>query len=266
MLLCGQSHSSADTSEALRHETSIIISQLADGEGELDYEIRIGGPSRYVVPVESVALTAPDGTLVGWQVERGRSYSTVSAESFDELETRFFGEWSVAETLVGGEQVHYEFTLNTFELVEVFSEVPTILSPTPGATVPLEFTVTWAYEDGTIPMLSTIGRTDLLQGVRSFNTVSTSPTSWNVEVEPTGEFDLIDVTLSAGNSMRMENGVSFVPPIDRINDEFYFGTFFRTLSSPVAFVVAVPEPPSGLFMASFLVLAIASGGRVRSGT
>ena len=90
-------------------------------------------------------LVAPDGTefLLG-------AGHTTERDTFAGLAAFAFGTWNVFEKF-DGFTLDYSINVAPFALDAQFTDVPIIMSPAPGSTVPLQFRLNWAWQNGSDP-------------------------------------------------------------------------------------------------------------------
>jgi len=227
-------------SSAFAQIVVLDIAQRPTAAGIFEYDVT--GFAAALVNVTPVSLTAPDGTRF------------TKGLSFEEVESRFFGEWTV-----GGSDNPETFTLSTFGLNDVFSEVPTFVSPTGSgnsATVTgSSFLLDWECPSGRTDF-SGFNISTSTFGPLSVELVSEpfDSTSVNAIVSPTpfltpGPTDFV---FTVGNSSSIEDFISLGEDSDLL-----FQTDFTTFSQEFSVtVVPVPEPGTGVIFSAAILLLV----------
>lgn len=199
-------------------EVFLDIQQQPNAAGILEYEVSV-----VAVLFDTTTffdVTAPDGTVFD-------SSTAVGSLDFQQLESRFFGEWTVG--------TDESFTLNPFGINDVFSEVPEIISP--ASTVSgSSFLLEWEYPSG--PISSTKNTIIASPFPSSIDRVSS--TSFNVILDsPSGIISATDIVFSVGNGNDFNEFISV-----EASSSLSFDTDFTTLSQEFT-VRVVPEPGTG---------------------
>ena len=217
------------------------ISQQPDANGVLQYEVSITGSFSFGSGF--VDVVAPDGTSFGV------SNLSVSGLDFQQVEDRFFGDWNLVSDVFGISAP--AFTLDPFGLDDVFSEVPTFVSPLasgPDATVTgTSFLLDWDYPSGF---------DDFSGGPFSSSSSGSSPEFQIVDstsriVSLTTEFGPLTTTdflFTVGNSTRFDD---FISPAE--GSDLLVSASFVTLAQDFSVtVVPVPEPGAGVIFSAVM--------------
>src|SRR5262245_19616194 len=105
------------------HTNFFQIEQYAASDGGVSYRLVVSMSPVPILPFDGGSMIAPDGTefhtLAGF----------ASRDTFAEMSSLVFGDWTFIERPVGKPPLSYKIRVQPFELNEVISETPVILSP-----------------------------------------------------------------------------------------------------------------------------------------
>jgi hypothetical protein len=133
---------------------SASFSQLADESGNFDYSLRLG-TTPTSASFSSARWTSPTGTVFD-----SLGQLTITRDTFAELGGEVFGGWNLeftpsfpASLSLGTAPRSVAFSIAEFELAKVHTSLATIVSPAPGAVIPLPpgggaIDFVWTYQNG----------------------------------------------------------------------------------------------------------------------
>jgi len=215
---------------------SLDITQRPNAQGILEYEV--SGFASTVSTFSSLSLNAPDGTLVG-------PSTVVEGLDFQQLENRFFGDWTVGANTV--------FSLKLFELDDVFSEVPTFISSDNIALSGSSFLLDWEYPSGLNDFSGTSLESTSIGPLAIDDIEFVDSTSANVLLgAPLGGLPSTptDFLFTAGNSSDLDDFISLGG-----ESNLFVDADFTTLSQEFA-VSVVPEPATtSILPVAMIILA-----------
>jgi hypothetical protein len=227
---------SASPSLALAQPADIrlTVEQRSSDGVNVNYGLRVDSSRLFFGPLPG-QLIAPDGTNFSL------FSNSASNLSFQELGNRFFGNWTIAERTFSGNANHTYF-FNGFALMDVLSEIPTIVAPVrsgQSAVVDTPFQVAWEFPSGATPsgQVATSSGSGGRIAFTNFtpNSVLATPT-----LDP--GVTQAELNISAGSTSSLSNYLSGVTrdPSGLGSNWSLQGTFFN-LSPPIR-VTVVPEP------------------------
>lgn len=233
-------------------QIGLEISQQPDADGVLQYEVSIIGP--FSSGSGFVDVVAPDGTAFGV------SSRSVGGLDFQQVEDRFVGDWNLVSNTFGIAAA--AFTLDPFGLDDVFSEVPTFVSPLasgPNATVSgTSFLLDWEYPSGFDGFSG--GPFGFTGTGSSVETEVVDRTSRIVSLIPRfGPLTTTDILFTVGNSTRFDDFIS-LGEVSGLNVSARFVTLAQDFSVTV---VPVPEPGTGVIFCAAMMLGFMPRNRGR---
>lgn len=221
----------------------LTLAQRSDESSNTEYQVS----TRVFTFGTELVLVSPSGSRFD-----GRGGASMVVSTFEEIEGELFGLWTVEDAGTFGTdelQIH-NFTVEPFELSDVFSESPFVVSPADGDTVQPGFLFDWAFAAGVDEPSS---RTTSLSGFRGLDPSASfsvgSETTINAVFDP--GVTSSPLTISAGSFETLDELVSSVTTlVDTPRSSFTGGLRFRNITSPITVTItSVPEPGSGAFFA-----------------
>ncbi len=242
-ILIGLNNATQANAETRFSLTAILEEQQTLG-GSPVYEFSVRA-NPFISPGAVVeSLVSPNG-IVG--VEFFPSDSLwVQRENLDlsDAKEAFSGTWTFTERR-GDELLAYEFTLPEIT-PDLFSETPTIVSPTDGDTVGTKFLLDWEYQSGAEPDGLSMSFTST-GGVRVIDRETIDSTSVNILLNLIPGVTESDLTISVGNSYSQPLDIISVSP--NANATFAFDFLrIKAFSVPIDVTVRIPEPTTILLL------------------
>ena len=127
-----------DSASAQSRIMAFSVSKLPQPGNTTTYSLFVGqfGAELNGIPLSGVSVIAPNGTVLP-------ARSTTEFSNFTDLSSMLFGDWITTEHPTTGPDNQYTTHVNAFSLSNVYTAVPVMTFPEPGATVPPVFIVKW---------------------------------------------------------------------------------------------------------------------------
>jgi hypothetical protein len=226
-----------NASRASAVNVSLALTQNAEPGGSVSYGIRNMTPSIFTL------LLAPDGTQL--------RFTPVEGLTFSELNTRYFGGWTVREFPMGpaGPSTDYGFTFSPFSLDDLFHETPVVTTPMNGADVPASFEVRWLYPSGATPASRLIERINVINGAVQ---TTFAPTGFSLRLDVDRNLQgNVPIVLRVGTTSSLIAYISAVTPAG--SNPHLIQASFRNLSLQTT-VQVVPEPTTTILIGALAML------------
>ncbi|QEG21872.1 hypothetical protein [Mariniblastus fucicola] len=246
------------TASAQPADVSVNFFQQSLGDGNVSYGVDIQSTGIFFGFAGNMgSVESPDGTEFTL-FNRG-----LDGLDFQTLGNRFFGDWTVFEATSSGDAVH-SFTLSSFDLDDVFNEIPTFTGPVASGesgNIGTEFNLTWEYASGATPSGQTV-RAGGSGGRATFGQFGTNTVPVSVELDE--GVSSATITFRAGGFEFVDGIVSDVELVSGNGSDLTANASFSTLAEPIQLTItAVPEPGSAL-IACLGLLVCAPGYRRRN--
>ena len=196
------------------------------------------------------SLVSPSGARFGSEGVR-----SIGELAFEDLGSELFGLWTIEDEGFFSDddtEIH-NFSIEPFELNDVFSETPIVVSPTDGDVVTTGFVFDWEYEAGVVEPRNRIVRTSRGAGIDDSSVTFGDGTevTFDVTLEPGSTSGSLGIR--AGSFEDLSRLVSPVTTtVVNPRSSFTAELTFQNLSNPVGVtVIAIPEPGSGALLVVF---------------
>jgi hypothetical protein len=233
----------------------VIFTRRADAPGPGSYDVTLF-PSFGVGFGSSVV--APDGTVFSNAAPVPTPAN--SNLTFDQLVTRFTGEWTVNDNWPflpnPGVQSHH-FTIEPFAESDLMTAPPTITSVSNGQIVPPVFDVHWEWPGGVTPSIPGGSGVSITYSGGNNDADYLGDNTYQLTIGFDPGVSQRNITIAAGSYQDLTSRVTnIVAPVANPNNTIQPHLRYRNYSARVTVTAIVPEPGAKTLLAPIALLGL----------